>query len=398
MRFGFISEGETHPGTTHRHRYLELIDEFLLAEKVGFDLIGTSEQHFAIGGISVSAPETLYPYMMALTSRIRFIHAITLMPKNFNHPLRVAERLATEDILSNGRVELGTGRGNTTLALRAFEVSAEENKAQWSEGVDLLRTAFLNDPFHFEGEHYKVPPRSLTPKPIQYPHPPISVAATSPDTHRQAAEKGIGVISSSSFMGFEYLKNALNIYDETYHSTRHTMHPTYSKSVMIFGTAICLDTMEEALAHVEPAVAYAKNALGAYDKLSKLSQDYAYMGAVSGVDFHDRNFMMNESAGFIVGDPAECIRQVQRFADLGIDTLLLRIDSIPHHVIVKTIEMFGKYVIPHFREPQAIVKSADDALNEIRALRERHEEGLRRLEERLAAARGKPAAREKVTQ
>lgn len=385
MRFGFISEAETQPGTTHRSRYMELIDEFLLAEKVGFDLIGTSEQHFAIGGISVSAPETLYPYMMALTNRIRFIHAITLMPKNFNHPLRVAERLATEDILSNGRVELGTGRGNTTLALRAFEVGVEENKSQWSEGVDLLRTAFLNDPFHFEGEHYRVPPRSLTPRPVQYPHPPISVAATSPDTHRQAGEKGIGVISSSSFMGFDYVRNALELYDEAYHSTEHKMHPTYSKAAMIFGTAICLDTMDEALEHVGPAVEYAKNALGAYDRLSKLSQDYAYMGAVTGVDFHDRKFMLNESAGFIVGDPAECIRQVQRYKDLGIDTLLLRIDSIPHHVIMKTLENFGKYVIPHFREPAAIVKSADAALDEIRALRAQHEEALRKLEERIEA-------------
>lgn len=390
MRFGFISEAETPPGMTHRHRYLELIDEFLLAEKVGFDLIGTSEQHFAIGGISVSAPETLYPYMMALTSRIRFIHAITLMPKNFNHPLRVAERLATEDILSNGRVELGTGRGNTTLALRAFEVGVDENKSQWSEGVDLLRAAFLSDPFHFEGEHYRVPPRSLTPRPVQYPHPPISVAATGPDTHRQAGEKGIGVISSSSFMGFDYLRNALDLYDETFHAADHAkIHPTYSKSAMIFGTAICLDTMDEALKHVAPAVDYAKNALGAYDRLSKLSQDYAYMGAVTGVDFHDLDFMLNDSAGFIVGDPAACIQQVQRYQDLGIDTLLLRIDSIPHHIIMKTLENFGKYVIPHFREPHAIVKSADDALNEIRNMRPQHEEGLRRLEERIAVVREK---------
>lgn len=383
MRFGFISEGETAPGGTHRQRYVELIDEMLLAEKMGFDLVGTSEQHFAIGGISVSAPETLYPYVMALTSRIRFIHAITLMPKNFNHPLRVAERVATEDILSNGRVELGTGRGNTTLALRAFEVEAEENKAQWSEGVDLLRTAFLNDPFHFEGEYYKVPPRSLTPKPVQFPHPPISVAATSPETHQQAAEKGIGVMSSSSFMGFDYLKNALALYDDTFRAASHDFPTNYSKSVMIFGTALCLDTTEEAVAAVPPAIAYAKNALGAYERLSKLSADYGYMGAVKDVDFHDQDFMLNESAGFIVGDPAECIRQVQRFADLGIDTLLLRIDSVPHDVIMRTIELFGKYVIPRFNAPQTIVKSADEALEEIRALRHVHVERLARLERTL---------------
>jgi alkanesulfonate monooxygenase SsuD/methylene tetrahydromethanopterin reductase-like flavin-dependent oxidoreductase (luciferase family) len=388
MRFGFISEGETPVGVTHRRRYMELIDEMLLAEKVGFDLVGTSEQHFAIGGVSVSAPETLYPYVMALTSRIRFIHAITLMPMRFNHPLRVAERLATEDILSNGRVELGTGRGNTTLALRAFEVGVEENKAQWSEGLDLLRAAFLHDPFHFEGEYYNVPPRSLTPKPVQLPHPPLSVAATSPETHRQAAEKGIGVISSSSFMGFDYLKNALGLYDETFADTRHDVPTNYSKSVMIFGSLICLDSMEEAVATAPSALAYAKNALGAYERLSKLSADYAYMGAVKDVDFHDQDFMLNESAGFIVGDPAECIRQVQRYADLGIDTLLLRIDSIPHEKIMRTIDLFGKYVIPHFTAPQNVVRSGDDVLEEIRKLRPAHEDAVAELQSKSAGQRG----------
>lgn len=387
MRFGFISEGETHVGTTHRRRYMELVDEMLLAEKVGFDLVGASEQHFAIGGVSISAPETLFPYVMALTSRIRFIHAITLMPMRFNHPLRVAERLATEDILSNGRVELGTGRGNTTLALRAFEVGVEENKAQWSEGIDLLREAFLSDPFHFEGEYYNVPPRSLTPKPVQMPHPPLSVAATSPDTHRQAAEKGIGVISSSSFMGFDYLKNALGLYDDTFLNTQHNVPANYSKSVMIFGSLICLDTMDQALAAAPSALAYAKNALGAYERLSKLSTDYAYMGAVKDVDFHDQDFMLNESAGFIVGDPAECIRQVQRYADLGIDTLLLRIDSIPHETIMRTIDLFGKYVIPHFSAPQNIVKSGDDVLEEIRLLRPAHEAALSELQAKLEQQR-----------
>ncbi|TRW45896.1 LLM class flavin-dependent oxidoreductase [Georgenia yuyongxinii] len=386
MRFGFISEGETEVGTTHRQRYFELVDEFLYAEKMGFDLVGTSEQHFAIGGISVSAPETLYPYVMALTKHVKFIHAITLMPKNFNHPLRVAERLATEDILSNGRVELGTGRGNTTLALRAFEVSVEDNKAQWSEGVELLRAAFLNDVFHFEGEHYKVPPRSLTPRPVTFPHPPISVAATSPQTHVEAAEKGIGVISSSSFMGFDYMRNALALYDETFDRTVHDFPVNRSKAAMIFGTAICLENMDDALHHATAALEYPKNALGAYERLAKLSKDYAYMGAVSKVDFDDRDFMLNESAGFIVGDPAECIRQVQKYADLGIDTLLLRIDSVPHDVIMKTIENFGKYVIPHFRAPQTLVKSGDDVLEEIRKLRPVHEARLKELEERTLAS------------
>ncbi|ALE76884.1 luciferase (plasmid) [Pseudonocardia sp. EC080625-04] len=384
MRFGFISEGECAPGESHRQRYVDLIDEILLAEKMGFDVCGTSEQHFAIGGISTSAPETIFPYAMALTSRIKFLHAITLMPTQFNHPLRVAERVATEDILSGGRVELGTGRGNTNLALHAFEVGVEENKAQWSEGVDLLRAAFLDDPFSFVGKYYKVPPRSLIPKPFQRPHPPISVAATSPNTHREAAEKGIGVISSSSFMGFGYIKNALEVYDETFDNTEHQLPTHRSKSVMIFGSAVCLESMDEAMAEVPPALSYAKNALGAYERLSKLSADYQYMGAVKDIDFHDPDFMLNESAGFVVGDPAECRRQIQRYVDLGIDTLLLRIDSIRHETRMRTIENLGRHVLPHFTEPHNLSKPGDDALATIREARPAHYELVAKREAELA--------------
>src|SRR5438128_8213918 len=89
MRFIFFSEGETQPGHTHAQRYRELIDEVILAEKVGFDAFGCSEQHVAIGTAATSAPEVIFPYLMALTSRIQFIHLITPLPLRINHALRV---------------------------------------------------------------------------------------------------------------------------------------------------------------------------------------------------------------------------------------------------------------------------------------------------------------------
>ncbi|HWM11102.1 MAG TPA: LLM class flavin-dependent oxidoreductase [Solirubrobacteraceae bacterium] len=386
MRFGFLTEGDTHPGTTHYHRYFEVVEEVLLAEKVGFDLFGSSEQHFAIGGATISAPETLYPYLIGMTSRIRFIHAVTLLPRNFNHPLRVAERLATEDILSDGRVELGTGRSNTTLAMRAFEVDPKETKSQWNEGLDLIRAAFLNDPFSFEGEHYNVPPRSLVPKPVQLPHPPLSVAATSPESHRQAAEKGIGVFSSSSFLGYEYNRSALAIYDDVFDATSHPFPVTRSKGILIGGAMHCAESTKQARDEVLPAVEYARLAVGAYERLSKLSADYAYMGAVKDVRFDDIDWMLQESGNFIVGDPDACVSQLRVLEEMGIDTVLLRIDSLPHDQLMRSIELFGKYVIPHFKAPSTVVRPADDVLNDIRAMRPQHEERINRLREEAAAA------------
>jgi alkanesulfonate monooxygenase SsuD/methylene tetrahydromethanopterin reductase-like flavin-dependent oxidoreductase (luciferase family) len=389
MDFIFMSEGETQPGITHQQRYLELIDEVLLAEKVGFDAFGSSEQHVAIGTASVSAPEVLYPYLIALTSRIRFIHLVTLLPTRINHALRVAERMATADILSNGRMELGTGRGNTTLALRAFEVDPKENKAQWSEGIELIRRAFLEDPFSFVGEYYKVPPRSLVPKPLQKPYPPISMAAGSPDSVKDAAQKGIGAIMGGLYFGFEFLENMLRLYDETLAATDHPFPITPKKMVTAGGGMICAPTTEQALAEVQPMLDMVELSTGAYERLSKLSADYAYMGAVKDIDFSNSEYMLKESSGFIVGDPEECIRQVKRYEDLGVEGLVMRIDSVPFEQRMRSIEMFGKYVIPHFKHPKNIVRSPDEILDDIRAARPAHEAALEKF---LAERDGATAA------
>ena len=92
MQFMFFSEAETQPGASYQTRYWELIEQVIHAEKWGFDSFGVSEQHYAIGGISTSCPEVLCAYLFPLTKTLRFAHAITLLPKNINHALRVASR------------------------------------------------------------------------------------------------------------------------------------------------------------------------------------------------------------------------------------------------------------------------------------------------------------------
>ncbi|MFH8223642.1 LLM class flavin-dependent oxidoreductase [Streptomyces sp. NPDC018057] len=382
MDFILMTEGDTPPGLTHEHRYRELIEEVLLAERVGFDAFGSSEQHVAIGTASISAPEVLYPYLMALTHRIRFIHLVTLLPTRINHALRVAERIATEDILSHGRVELGTGRGNTTLALRAFEVDPTENKAQWREGIELIRRAFLDDPFWYVGEHYKVPPRSLVPKPLQAPYPPISAAAGSPSSVETAASLGIGAIMGGFFLGFDLIENMLKLYDDTLAATTHPYPITPRKTVLISGGMHCAETTALAREQARPLFDMVRLATDAFERLSRLSQDYAYMGAVKDVDFDDQEYMFERSQGFIVGDPEHCVRHVQRYADMGVEALVLRVDSLPHDQLMRSIELFGTYVIPRFKNPRNVVRPPDDVLADIRAARPAHQEALRRFQAR----------------
>jgi alkanesulfonate monooxygenase SsuD/methylene tetrahydromethanopterin reductase-like flavin-dependent oxidoreductase (luciferase family) len=367
-----MSEAETAPGHTHEHRYRELIDEVLLAEEVGFDAFGTSEQHVAIGTATTSAPEVIYPYLMALTNRIRFMHLVTLLPTRINHALRVAERLTTEDILSNGRVELGVGRGNTTLALRAFEVEPTENKAQLLEGLEVIRRALHNDVFSYVGNHYKIPPRSLVPKGIQHPYPPISMAAGSPDSVRMAAQLGIGAIVGGFYLGFDFLDNMLRIYDDSLEGATHEYPLQAQKLVALGGGMHCAETRDEAVKWARTLTETVALSTDAYERLSKLSSDYQYMGAVKNLDFSDEKYMLEESSGFLVGDPDDCVAQVQRYADLGADALVMRIDGLPHKELMKSIELFGKYVIPKFKNPRAVVRSPEAILTDIRAARPAH--------------------------
>ncbi|GAB7004974.1 LLM class flavin-dependent oxidoreductase [Nocardioides sp. AN3] len=380
MRFIFMSEGETAPGHTHEQRYRELIDEVLLAESVGFDAFGTSEQHVAIGTASTSAPEVLYPYLMALTSRIQFIHLVTLLPTRINHALRVAERLATEDILSNGRVALGVGRGNTTLALRAFEVSPSENKAQLLEGIEVIRRAMSSDLFSFAGEHYKIPPRSLVPKHVQQPYPPILMATGSPESVRSAAQLGIGAIMGGHYLGFDFLQSLLDIYDEELLAAEHVFPVQAQKVVAVSGGMHCAETNEEARQWASTLTETVALSTDAYARLAKLSSDYAYLGAVNEIDFSDQRYMLEESAGFIVGDPEACIAQVKRFADAGVDAITMRIDGLPHQELMKSIELFGKYVIPTFKNPRSVVRSSEKVLADIREARPAHYAEIAALE------------------
>jgi alkanesulfonate monooxygenase SsuD/methylene tetrahydromethanopterin reductase-like flavin-dependent oxidoreductase (luciferase family) len=372
MRFIFMSEGETHPGHTHAQRYRELVDEVLLAEKVGFDAFGCSEQHLAIGTASTSAPEVIFPYLMALTSRIQFIHLITLLPKKINHAIRVAERLATEDILSNGRVALGVGRGNTTLALHAFEVSLDETRPQQIEGIEIIRRALSNDIFSFVGEHYKIPPRSLVPKHVQQPYPPILMTAGSPESITAAARMGIGAFMGGGYRGFESLKGSMDLYDKELASAEHVYPVQAQKVAVVSGGMHCAESTAEAERWAATLAETVALSIDSYERLAKLSADYGSMGKIKTVDFSNQRYLFDDSACFIVGDPKTCIAQVQRFVDLGVDAIAMRIDGLPHKELMKSIELFGNYVIPTFKNPRTIVRRSDEILADIRSARPAH--------------------------
>jgi alkanesulfonate monooxygenase SsuD/methylene tetrahydromethanopterin reductase-like flavin-dependent oxidoreductase (luciferase family) len=170
MRFALIQEWDLPPGTDVSQRYDEMLHEAKLAEEMGFDTYCLSEQRFLKDICTVSAPETFLAMVAARTERIR-LRVTSAVLLSFNHPIRIAERLTTLDVLSHGRTELGTARSNNRNTLQAFGVDPSNTRAQWGESIDVILAALTQQPFEYHGKIWGIPPRTPIPAAIQKPHP-----------------------------------------------------------------------------------------------------------------------------------------------------------------------------------------------------------------------------------
>ncbi len=358
MQIGFMSEAELFDRTSYYHRYQELVQEVLHAECMGFDLFALSEQHF-MHGATVPAPECFFSHLIPLTSRIRFLYAVTLTPHQINHPLRIAERVAMQDIFSNGRMELGLGRVNTTLTIKAFEVNAEETRAQMIESIDVIRAAFTDEPFGYDGKFFKIPHRYLVPKPLQQPYPPISIAATSPEMQEKAAELKLGSMASASFFGIEWLAKLAKTYWTGL--GREPEDSPYSFGALIY--TCCAPTDEEARKIATDALyKTAEFSLRGYSRLAHHYPSYKYMLQADDCleKIKDIDWLINESGALVCGSPETCIRQLKRYREIGVTKALLRIDGLGHKKVMESIELIGKYVIPYlkpeYRRPPEVME------------------------------------------
>lgn len=362
MRFGFMSEGEAREGESYYHRYRDLIDEVIFAEEMGFDFFASSEQHFTFGA-TISAPECLFSYLFPLTKRIRFRHAVTLLPHRINHPLRVAERIATEDILSGGRIELGTGRANTALIVKAFEVDPDRSRAEWKEALDVIRLAFGEQPFSYDGEYLHIPKRYMIPLPLQKPYPPISVAATSPDSLISAAQEGIGVMTSSYFFGWDWLTTLTEAYFGAIKSLDGPL-PNANHHFTPLLYSYCADSDEEARRDgFDGIYNAARLASISFSRLAQLSKSYSYMGQAEDIAdrISDPSWLIEESGTVICGSPETCAKQIRRYIDMGASEIIIRLDGVGHQRVLRSLELFGKEVLPQFNDrfdvvPEGLVR------------------------------------------
>ena len=335
-----------------------VVEQVKYAETSGFDFVWFTEHHFLQEFAHCSAPEVLLGALSQVTTRMRLGHGVVLTPPKYNHPVRVAERVAMLDILSNGRVELGTGRSISPLELEGFDIDANESREMWLEGTQLLAKLLSEEEVSFEGKYIKMPPRTVVPRCIQKPHPPMWLAGTSPESAERAAQAGLGILFFASGLAPEKLDDKVELYRKTIKNAK-PVAGFVNNQLAGFTTGLCgEDDAETKKIGSEAAFWYALKGMR-YTRWPKgQTPPRTYEYTLQGMWEGEKHMLAGgpqsliDSGGIMVGDPESCRKIVQRFQDVGVDQLIIHMQAggLPHERILKSIQTFGKYVIPSFRD------------------------------------------------
>ena len=364
MKFGLLYEmGSPDPSPAAIQKvYQNVLEQIRVADEVGFDYVWAVEHHFS-NPLSFSiAPEVFFGTVAAQTERIRMGHGIIPCVPPMNHPVRIAERTAVLDLLSNGRLDVGTGRSGSWSELGGFQVDPHATKQMWDEFVRAIPKMWLQDAFGHDGEFFSMPEREIIPKPLQDPHPPLWVAVTSEGTEVDAAERGLGSFGLS--MGsFEAQEKKIANYRHVIRNSEpvgayvneqvHTVNFMYCHEDADTASQVgrtMLDTFNYGtsqgvpIKEVYPSPLYQ---IGGF--LPTLRQEALGPGDASGIP-----------PGLAIGDPGRIIDVIKKWESIGVDGLNFVVQAtecLPQDAVLDSLRMFANEVMPTFKNAESKVVS-----------------------------------------
>jgi alkanesulfonate monooxygenase SsuD/methylene tetrahydromethanopterin reductase-like flavin-dependent oxidoreductase (luciferase family) len=355
MKFGVFYEHQLpkpwHEGDEAR-LYREALEQVELADRLGFDYAWEVEHHFLDEYSHSSAPEVFLAACSQRTKRIRLGHGIVQMPPQYNHPARVAERIATLDLVSGGRVDWGTGESSAALELDGFGVSLNDKRAMWQEATEEAASMLALTPYPGHvGKYFSMPCRNVVPKPIQKPHPPLWLACSRRETIEHAARSGVGALSFA-FVDPEEAAQWVSAYYETL--TRecaplgHAINPNVA---MVTGFS-CHRDHETAIARGLEGFRFFRFALahhyvsgahqpGVTDIWQQFERVAAGQSGQSG---------QAEPLGCI-GTPDEIRARLRALSAAGVDQVIFiqQAGRNRHEHICESLELFARSVMPEFK-------------------------------------------------
>jgi alkanesulfonate monooxygenase SsuD/methylene tetrahydromethanopterin reductase-like flavin-dependent oxidoreductase (luciferase family) len=384
VRFGLFYEHQNPRPWDERtdHQLLkDALEQVELAERAGFDYIWEVEHHFLEEYSHSSAPEVFLAAASQRTSRIKLGHGIVQIPHYVNHPARVAERVATLDLISDGRVQFGTGEGSSEPEIGGFLYDRERKRDMWTDAIDAITRMFVEEPFAgWESEWLRMPPRNVIPKPFQKPHPPLWVACSRRETIQFAARNGIGALSFS----FAEPEDAARWVDDYYGLIE-------SEECVPAGFAVNpnLAVVLPMMCHEDEQTAIDRGIDGAHFFGYSLAHFFGMTPHSPGVtniweEFLERREetgfsreviqalekplavkIMEEGLGSMrgaIGTPDQIADLCRRYEAVGVDQVIfvLQAGANRHEHICEAIELFGEKVLPSFAE-QADARDAEKA-------------------------------------
>jgi alkanesulfonate monooxygenase SsuD/methylene tetrahydromethanopterin reductase-like flavin-dependent oxidoreductase (luciferase family) len=285
---------------------------------------------------------------------MRIGHGVRLLPYPYNHPIRAAEQAATLDLLSQGRLEFGTGRSATEPELGGFGIDPAQTREMWNESLGLIIKAWTDREVQHEGKYFTQVPRVMVPKPLQQPHPPLWMSCTSPESHEVAGALGLGLLSFTLALDFQEVANRIARYRERI-KTAEPIGKFVNDQTAVFTMAHCAETNELARERAEAGVMRYQ-----HDQIRLLTSliptltegsSYDYYERFVGVDYDKFTYdYLEEKEMILVGDPERCIQLAKKFEAIGIDRLLLFVQygDMPHEHTMDALRLFGQEVLPAF--------------------------------------------------
>ncbi|MGH8984663.1 MAG: LLM class flavin-dependent oxidoreductase [Acidimicrobiia bacterium] len=376
MKFGLFYEHQSPRPWAHgddRRILAEALEQIEVADRLGFDAIWLVEHHFLEEYSHSSAPEVFLAAASQRTTRIKLGHGIVHSLPAINHPVRVAERIATLDILSGGRVEFGTGEGSAAAELDAFGVDPAEKRDMWEEGVHVTLRCLTETPFTGHvGPHVRMPPRNVVPKPLQKPHPPVWVACSRRETIHLAAQKGIGALAFA-FFDPEEARHWVDDYYSTLASEGVPIGDAVNANLACVTSFFCHPDEGEAIRRGAEGVNFIGYSLGHYYVFGRhtpgagdLWNDYRQRRAEHGYDpeavalaagSRERlgaKVVADGTSGLrgAMGTPRQVREYLRRYEDCGVDQVILSCAAgrNRHEHVMETLQLFAREVMPEFAE------------------------------------------------
>jgi alkanesulfonate monooxygenase SsuD/methylene tetrahydromethanopterin reductase-like flavin-dependent oxidoreductase (luciferase family) len=318
-----------------------------LGERAGIEYAWAQEHHFLEEYSHSTAPEVFLAAVSQRTRTMRVGHGVTLMPPMYNHPARIAERIAMLDLVSDGRVEWGTGESNSRLELEGFRVPYIEKRPMWAECVRETAKMMCAEPYAgYEGKYFRMPPRNVIPKPVQKPHPPIWTACTNRDTLKMAARFGIGALTFA-FMDAGEARYWVNEYYEVFKRECVPIGQSVNPRVAMLAGVMCHRDAEVAVARGLEGQQFFKWALAHY---------YRFGAHVPGRTNLWDEFQKSERepmAGLSgIGTPEQVRTSLRELEKAGVDQVILlhQGGKYAYEHICESLLLLGDEVIPEFRE------------------------------------------------